>query len=279
MWWQQLSYPLSNHGTHVVGNRWKNTLQQRLHDYGRNRNPVQKDTHRVFGRDSSLTWRISVWVGQTRLSATKYNQIIITDDSQTRHPSKTRTEFSNQDHTRPFDNIDVDVSIGTITREVRANWATFSNQQRFISVLWREEFQSSCEEANCLAQRFRDESSRTERRLQQWSLFNWRRRIHGLRNLGRHFGKQERQHNTLEETANPWHVASPTNERNCWFLMPSGRTAGIWMHLWRQDPDFNYPPSIRCLHSIESQDVFATLTAGRSIDFMELSGGKAGVAK
>ena len=143
----------------------------------------------------------------------------------------------------------------------------------------KRQFQSSCQQASCLAQRFRDESSRTERRLQQWSFFNWTRRTHGLRNSGRRFGKQERQHKTLEETTNPWHVVSPIDERNCWFLMPSGRTAGIWMHLWRQDPDFNYPPSIRCLHSIESQDVFATLTAGRSIDFMDLFGGKAGVAK
>ena len=58
----------------VVGNHWTNTLQQRPHDCGRNLNPVQKDTHRMFGRDISLTWKAFVWVGQTRLSATKYSQ-------------------------------------------------------------------------------------------------------------------------------------------------------------------------------------------------------------
>ena len=40
----------------------------------------------------------------------------IVDDSQTEHPSKTRTEFDNQDNIRHFDKIDVDKSTGTITR-------------------------------------------------------------------------------------------------------------------------------------------------------------------
>ena len=42
---------------------------------------------------------------------------------------------------------------------------------------------------------------------------------------------------------------------------------------------FVYPPSVRCFHSIESEDAFASLTTGRSLDVMEFFAGKAGVTK
>ena len=44
---------------------------------------------------------------------------LITHDAQTEHPSRTRTEFNNQDHIRHYDQINVDMSTSTITRDVR----------------------------------------------------------------------------------------------------------------------------------------------------------------
>ena len=92
----------------------------------------------------------------------------MTDDVQTGHASKTRTEFNNPDHTRHFDNIDVDMNTGNITREVRVKFKPEqlpeTNSDSY-PLRVKKKFQSSCHETNCLAQGFRDEGPRAKRRL------------------------------------------------------------------------------------------------------------------